>query len=139
MHQAIHLANGTGISQSQWKLIQASTCAITYSNLTSLFSTDPCTGNWVHKKIYFKTFFTKEWEVALLKLKATTPLLTLCAGNWKADMTLSTVLSDWSAPSHSVVMAQADVFAILGNKIVKNLKIFVEVDYLRSWGVLCQP
>ncbi len=32
----------------------------------------------------------------------------------------------------SVAMAQADVFAILGNKIVKNLKIFVEVDYLRS-------
>ena len=39
----------------------------------------------------------------------------------------------------SVVTAQADVFAILGNKIVKNLKIFVEVDYLRSRGVLCQP
>ena len=39
----------------------------------------------------------------------------------------------------SVAMAQADVFAILGNKIVKNLKIFVEVDYLRSRGVLCQP
>jgi len=31
-------------------------------------------------------------------------------------------------------MAQADVFAILGNKIVKNLKIFVEVEYLRSQG-----
>src|SRR6266702_411352 len=39
----------------------------------------------------------------------------------------------------SVAMAQANVFAILGNKIVKNLKIFVEVDYLRSRGVLCQP
>ncbi len=38
----------------------------------------------------------------------------------------------------SVAMAQADIFAILGNKIVKNLKIFVEVDYLRSRGVLCQ-
>ncbi len=39
----------------------------------------------------------------------------------------------------SVAMAQANIFAILGNKIIKNLKIFVEVDYLRSWGVLCQP
>ncbi len=39
----------------------------------------------------------------------------------------------------SVAMAQADIFAILGNKIVKNLKLFVEVDYLRSRGVLCQP
>ncbi len=34
-------------------------------------------------------------------------------------------------PQSSVAMAQADVFAILGNKIVKNLKIFVEVDYLQ--------
>ncbi len=39
----------------------------------------------------------------------------------------------------SVATAQADVFAILGNKIVKYLKLFVEVDYLRSRGVLCQP
>jgi len=39
----------------------------------------------------------------------------------------------------SVVTAQANIFAILGNKIVKNLKVFVEVDYLRSRGVLCQP
>ena len=39
----------------------------------------------------------------------------------------------------SVATAQAEIFAILGNKIVKNLKIFVEVDYLRSRGVLCQP
>ncbi len=39
----------------------------------------------------------------------------------------------------SVATAQADIFAILGNKIVKNLNIFVEVDYLRSQGVLCQP
>ncbi len=44
----------------------------------------------------------------------------------------------WTACS-SVAMAQADVFSILGNKIVKILKIFVEVDYLRSRGVLCQP
>ena len=35
--------------------------------------------------------------------------------------------------------AQANIFAILGNKIVKNLKLFVGVDYLRSQGVLCQP
>ncbi len=36
-------------------------------------------------------------------------------------------------------LKEHDIFAILGNKIVKNLKIFVEVDYLRSRGVLCQP
>ena len=46
----------------------------------------------------------------------------------------------WLLPFGQIsVMAQADIFAILGNKIIKNLKIFVVVDYLRSWGVLCQP
>jgi len=49
------------------------------------------------------------------------------------------VISKGSSSTTSVATAQADIFAILGNKIVKNLKIFVEVDYLRSRGVLCQP
>jgi hypothetical protein len=40
----------------------------------------------------------------------------------------------------SVAAAQANIFAILksGNKIEENLNIFVGVDHLRSWGVLCQ-
>jgi hypothetical protein len=37
-----------------------------------------------------------------------------------------------------VVAAQADIFAIFGNKIAENLNIFVEVDHLRSWGALWQ-
>ena len=41
-------------------------------------------------------------------------------------------------PSHSVAAAKADIFAILGNKIDKNLKIFMVVDLLISRGVLCQ-
>jgi hypothetical protein len=36
--------------------------------------------------------------------------------------------------------ARANIFVIFksGNKIEENLKIFVEVDHLRSLGVLCQ-
>ena len=34
--------------------------------------------------------------------------------------------------SLSVAAAQAGRFATLRNKIVKNLKIFMEIDYLRS-------
>ena len=42
-----------------------------------------------------------------------------------------------SAPI-SVAMAKPMFFATLGNKIDKNLKIFMEIDEIRSRGVLCQ-
>jgi hypothetical protein len=40
----------------------------------------------------------------------------------------------------SVAAAQANIFAILGNKIAESLNIFVEVtvDHIRGLGVLCQ-
>ncbi len=60
-------------------------------------------------------------------------------GNTFAMLTVRAQTHQHQAAADSVATAQADVFAILGNKIVKNLKIFVEVDYLRSQGVLCQP
>src|SRR6266568_1735094 len=51
-------------------------------------------------------------------------------GTGVGNMWVSTV----SMGINSIAAAQADIFAILGNKIVKDLKIFVEVDHLRSWG-----
>jgi hypothetical protein len=38
----------------------------------------------------------------------------------------------------SVAAARAGIFHILGNKIANNLKIFVEIDEIRSRWVLCQ-
>ena len=38
----------------------------------------------------------------------------------------------------SVALTRLSNFATLRNKIVKNLKIFMEIDHLRSPGVLCQ-
>ena len=45
---------------------------------------------------------------------------------------------NWSTIHCSVAAALAGDFCILGNKIAKNMKIFVEVDEIRSRGVLCQ-
>ena len=38
----------------------------------------------------------------------------------------------------SVAAARAGVFAILVNKFLKIMKIFQQLDHLRSWWVLCQ-
>ena len=38
----------------------------------------------------------------------------------------------------SVALTRLSNFATLRNKIVKNLKITMEIDHLRSPGVLCQ-
>ncbi|KAH8990955.1 hypothetical protein EDB83DRAFT_2535066 [Lactarius deliciosus] len=46
------------------------------------------------KKTFYKHFFFKEWFVALQELETTVPLMLLCAGYWKADMTLGSVLPD---------------------------------------------
>jgi hypothetical protein len=45
---------------------------------------------------------------------------------------------DWRTRGRSVAAAKPMFFSISGNKIAKNLKIFVEIDELRSRGVLCQ-
>lgn len=102
MHRVIRLENGCGIPFSQWKSIRASACAIARSTLGSLVSKDPRAATRVRKKKYFKMFFPKEWEVATTQLEAAAPLLALCAGNWKADLTLGVVLSTESVlPSGS--------------------------------------
>ena len=41
-------------------------------------------------------------------------------------------------PCTSVALTRLSDFATLRNKIVKNLKIFMEIGHLRSPGVLCQ-
>ncbi|KAH9014933.1 hypothetical protein EDB84DRAFT_1567932 [Lactarius hengduanensis] len=46
------------------------------------------------KKTFYKRFFFKEWFAALQELESAVPLMSLCAGYWKADMTLRSVLPD---------------------------------------------
>ncbi|KAH9159214.1 hypothetical protein EDB89DRAFT_2084379 [Lactarius sanguifluus] len=46
------------------------------------------------KKTFYKRFFFKEWFAALQELETAVPLMSLCAGYWKADMTLGSVLPD---------------------------------------------
>ncbi|KAH9164767.1 hypothetical protein EDB89DRAFT_1911915 [Lactarius sanguifluus] len=46
------------------------------------------------KKTFYRRFFFKEWFAALQELESVAPLMSLCTGYWKADMTLGSVLPD---------------------------------------------
>ncbi|KAH8997900.1 hypothetical protein EDB83DRAFT_2324850 [Lactarius deliciosus] len=46
------------------------------------------------KKTFYRCFFFKEWFTALQELESVAPPMSLCAGYWKADMTLRSVLPD---------------------------------------------
>lgn len=93
VHKVIRHKTGTGVTPSQWKSIRASALAVTSSTLAGLTTRDPRAANVPRGKRYFKTFFPKQWEAALLELEAAASILTLCAGNWKADLVLGTVSS----------------------------------------------
>jgi hypothetical protein len=93
MQRALRTEGGTGIALSQWRAIRNSACAVARSALSHLVSCDPRAASMPRRKKYFKTFFPEEWEAALIKLEGAADLLTLCAGRWKADMTLGTVLA----------------------------------------------
>jgi hypothetical protein len=111
MHRVIRHEDGSLITPSQWRLIRASTCAVARSTLGNLFSSDPRAAGDPRKKKYFKTYFPAEWERALIRIEDAAPLLKLCAGRWKADLTLGTILSDArvlpSRPSSSHLSSQS--------------------------------
>jgi hypothetical protein len=93
MHRALRTEDGIGITLSQWRAIRNSACSVAWSALVHLVSRDPSAASIPRKKKYFKTFFPEEWEAALIQLESATHILKLCAGRWKADMTLGTVIS----------------------------------------------
>jgi hypothetical protein len=66
------------------------------------------------------------------------PLIIAQKPSWVKPPSTFTTGSSLSLLMASVTAARAGIFHILGNKIVKNLKIFVEIDEIRSRWVLCQ-
>jgi hypothetical protein len=83
-------------------------CSLTWSgrpfvNLPSLLLVLTCTASTPpytqpadrpKKKKFYKLYFLKEWIQALQELKVLAPLISLCSGEWKADLTLENVLQD---------------------------------------------
>jgi hypothetical protein len=75
-------------------VVHQSASIVAHSNLASLPHTVQLVDNQPHKKMFFKHFFLTDWVKALCKLESLAPLLSLCAGKYKANMTLGMVLQD---------------------------------------------
>jgi hypothetical protein len=88
------------LEELEWKAIRQSALIVARTHLYCLKTSAPQAAGRVRKKSYYKRFFLNEWVQALRTLEGLAPLVSLCAGEWKADMTLGTVLQD--EPSCSV-------------------------------------
>ena len=92
MHRSIRYSNGQIISESDWKSICEAAVHIARTHLVCL---DSRVGvGQRRKKIFYKRQFPAKWDQALRELEKMAPLLSYCAGSWKADMVLGAVLQD---------------------------------------------
>ncbi|KAH9024324.1 hypothetical protein EDB85DRAFT_2150570 [Lactarius pseudohatsudake] len=120
MLRAIRREDGTLVSDDDWKAMRQSAVLIVRTRIQPLDVTpyykyfteqveksnakgakksgkkpgESTTQQAKVKKTFYKRFFFKEWFAALQELESAVPLMSLCAGYWKADMTLGLVLPD---------------------------------------------
>ena len=92
MEQAIHHADGNMISSGEWAAIKAMARVIKMDLLSLPTPTSRHAKDQKKTKMYFRTFFHKEWANAITKMESQQPLLALCAAHWKADHVLGNTL-----------------------------------------------
>ncbi len=92
MLQAIQDEDGIFILKDWWDSIRSTAVIVTRTHLGIL---DVECYRVTHKKgskTLYKRFYRAEWDCSLVELEKAAPLLSLCAGVWKADYTLGSVL-----------------------------------------------
>jgi hypothetical protein len=94
MQRAIRHEDRSMLSEAEWKAIRHSTMIVIRSNLDVLTPAAQARAHQPCKKMYFKRYFPTEWTQALHELESLAPLLSLCTGEYKANMTLGSVLQD---------------------------------------------
>ena len=84
------------LTTEEWKAIRQSAVTVVRTCLETLSTRHlpSSAANVPRKKNFYRRYFLKEWSQALRELELLAPLLTLCAGVWKADKTIGTVLQD---------------------------------------------
>ena len=80
MEKAIRHSNGTMITSSEWGTIKTSARAVKANLLSLPPPRDRCARDQAKTKIYFHTYFKKDWDSALAKLESHQPLLALESG-----------------------------------------------------------
>ena len=86
MEKALRNEDGSMISRISWEVIKLSAKSAIGTYLRKLNADE------VTKKC-FRTNHTKEWNSAIAYLEKARPLVGLCAGHWKAEHVLGTVLT----------------------------------------------
>jgi len=92
MEWAVRHLDGSLITSNEWTAIKASARLIKAQLLLLGPPRDQCTQSRRKTKAYFRKYFPKEWEAALLKLEMQQPLLRLCGSYWKAEHVLGNTL-----------------------------------------------
>jgi hypothetical protein len=96
-HAARH-RNGNLLMDSEWKVIRQSAISIIRAHLLSIDTSGFAAVGRPRKKTFYRHFFSDEWTQAVMELEHVAPLLSLCAGTWKAELTLGSVLHDSHPP-----------------------------------------
>jgi len=92
MERSIRHADGTMIVASEWAAIKATARMVKMDLLNLPPSRDRHEKNRTKSKIYFRTYFRKEWDAAVARMESLQPLLALCASHWKAEHVLGNTL-----------------------------------------------
>ena len=92
MERAIRHPDGAMISASEWAAIKATARMVKADLLSLPPPRDRCARERTKSKIYFRTYFRKEWDAAVAKMESHQPLLALCASHWKAEHVLGNTL-----------------------------------------------
>ena len=88
------------ITEAKWRTIHQATILVAHAHLYSLNMSKFRTAGQPQKKGFLQVFFHNIWFSTLEELEVMSPLLSLCAGIWKVDMTLMSVMQD----DHSLVL-----------------------------------
>jgi hypothetical protein len=92
MEKALRHDDGTMITSSEWSAIKVSARAVKADLLSLPPPRDQRAKDQSRTKVYFRTYFRREWDSAVAKLESYQPLLALCSSHWKADHVLGNTL-----------------------------------------------
>ena len=94
MKHTIRHDDGRHISDDKWKAIRQSAILVARTFLDPLDPQGILSAGQPRKIFFYKNNFQNRWNRALSKLEVVAPLMSFCAGTWKADLTLGSVLQD---------------------------------------------
>ncbi|KAH9040944.1 hypothetical protein EDB85DRAFT_2140105 [Lactarius pseudohatsudake] len=101
MHHAVRHENGKVISDPEWQSICQAAFTVARSHLDPLRRDPRAIPEKMHRKTFLKGAFLNEWLDTVTALERLCPLLSLCTGNWKGNMVLSSVPKSclWVSPT----------------------------------------